>query len=67
MKENNSENPLYEQYDRILDICKKYDVTISLGDGLRPGAGNDASDRGQVAELLVWVNWLNGHKSTGCR
>ncbi|PRZ00978.1 phosphomethylpyrimidine synthase ThiC [Marinilabilia salmonicolor] len=53
MAENNAENPLYEQYGRILDICEKYDVTISLGDGLRPGAGADATDRGQIAELLV--------------
>ena len=53
MAENSAENPLYEQYDRILDICKKHDVTISLGDGLRPGAGADATDRGQIAELLV--------------
>ena len=53
MKENGKENPLYEQYDRVLDICKQYDVTISLGDGLRPGAGADATDRAQVAELLV--------------
>lgn len=53
MTGNNAENPLYEQFDRVLDICLKYDVTISLGDGLRPGAGNDASDRGQVAELLI--------------
>jgi len=51
--DNNRENPLYEQYDRILDICEEYDVTISLGDGLRPGAGADASDRGQMAELLI--------------
>ncbi len=53
MKVNNAENPLYEQYDRILDICLKHDVTISLGDGIRPGCGEDASDRGQFAELLV--------------
>jgi phosphomethylpyrimidine synthase len=53
MAENNAENPLYEHYDRILDICEKHDVTISLGDGLRPGAGADATDRGQIAELLV--------------
>ena len=53
MTENNRENPLYEQYDRVLDICATYDVTISLGDGLRPGAGADATDRAQVAELLV--------------
>lgn len=53
MTDNNKENPLYEQYDRVLEICKKYDVTISLGDGLRPGAGADATDRGQIAELLI--------------
>ncbi len=53
MTDNNKENPLYEQYDRVLKICKKYDVTISLGDGLRPGAGADATDRGQIAELLT--------------
>lgn len=51
--DNNNENPLYEQYDRILDICEQYDVTISLGDGLRPGCGADATDRGQIAELLI--------------
>ncbi|MFO8054987.1 MAG: phosphomethylpyrimidine synthase ThiC [Bacteroidales bacterium] len=53
IKEHKRENPLYEQYDRILDICRTYDVTISLGDGIRPGCGDDATDRGQVAELLV--------------
>ncbi len=53
MTDNNKENPLYEQYDRVLEICKKYDVTISLGDGLRPGGGADATDRGQIAELLT--------------
>lgn len=53
MTDNHKENPLYEQYDRVLKICKKYDVTISLGDGLRPGAGADATDRGQIAELLI--------------
>ena len=53
MTENNTENPLYRAFDRVLDICEKYDVTISLGDGLRPGADADASDRGQMAELLV--------------
>ncbi|HOT14155.1 MAG TPA: phosphomethylpyrimidine synthase ThiC [Bacteroidales bacterium] len=51
--DNKKENPLYEQYDRILEICKKYDVTISLGDGLRPGCGADATDRGQISELLI--------------
>ncbi|MFZ5592370.1 MAG: phosphomethylpyrimidine synthase ThiC, partial [Bacillota bacterium] len=47
------ENPLYSQFDRLLEICRQYDVTLSLGDGLRPGALADATDRAQVAELLV--------------
>ena len=49
---NGKENPLYEYYDEILDICAEYDVTISLGDGLRPGCLADASDRAQLQELL---------------
>ncbi|MEA3318011.1 MAG: phosphomethylpyrimidine synthase ThiC, partial [Bacteroidota bacterium] len=53
MQISKKENPLYEQYDRVLEICYKYDVTISLGDGLRPGSGYDSTDRGQIAELLV--------------
>ncbi len=53
MRCHNAENPLYEEYDRLLTICERYDVTVSLGDGLRPGSQADATDRGQVAELLV--------------
>ncbi len=49
---NEKENPFYEYYDEILDICEKYDVTISLGDGLRPGCLADATDRAQIQELL---------------
>ena len=45
------ENPLYTEFDRVLDICRAHDVTISLGDGLRPGCLADASDRAQFAEL----------------
>lgn len=45
------QNFLYTEFDRLLEICKKYDVTISLGDGLRPGCVADASDRAQFAEL----------------
>jgi phosphomethylpyrimidine synthase len=45
------ENPLYESFDRLLDICRRYDVTLSLGDGLRPGCLADASDDAQFAEL----------------
>jgi len=47
------ENPYYTHYDEILRILKKHDVVLSLGDGLRPGALADATDRGQVHELLV--------------
>lgn len=52
MLHNDKENPLYEYYDEILDICAEYDVTISLGDGLRPGCLADATDRAQIQELL---------------
>ena len=47
------QNPLFEHFDDVLDICVKYDVTISLGDGLRPGCLADASDEAQFAELKV--------------
>jgi phosphomethylpyrimidine synthase len=50
---NNRENPLLEQYDRLLDICKKYDMTLSLGDGFRPGCLADSTDRSQIEELLT--------------
>jgi phosphomethylpyrimidine synthase len=53
MIHNESENPLYEQYDRLLDMCREYDVTLSLGDGLRPGCLADATDRAQIDELLT--------------
>ncbi len=51
--ETGKENPLYERYNELLEICKKYDITISLGDGLRPGAGADANDRAQISELII--------------
>jgi len=50
---NNRENPLYEYFDELLEICAEYDVTLSLGDGLRPGAICDAEDRAQVSELIT--------------
>jgi len=50
---NDRENPLYEHYDRLLEIAKRYDVTLSLGDGLRPGCLEDATDRSQIEELLT--------------
>jgi len=50
---NGRENPFFEQYDRLLEICREYDITISLGDGLRPGCLADATDRAQVHELMT--------------
>ena len=51
MMHHRKQNPLYERYDDVLDILRRYDVTISLGDSLRPGSLHDASDRAQFAEL----------------
>ncbi len=53
MRKNNKESPLYEHFDDILDILAEYDVTLSLGDGMRPGATADAGDLAQTAELLT--------------
>src|SRR3989442_14763796 len=53
MTQHGKQNPLYEHYDRLLDIARQYDVTLSLGDGLRPGSIADATDKAQLAELTV--------------
>jgi phosphomethylpyrimidine synthase len=53
MLHNQKENPLYAQFDRLLEIAHKHDITLSLGDGLRPGSILDATDRPQVEELLT--------------
>lgn len=50
---NRAENPLFEYYDRLLDIARAHDVTLSLGDGLRPGTIFDAHDRAQVSEMII--------------
>jgi phosphomethylpyrimidine synthase len=50
---NDAENPLFTQYDRLIEIAKKYDVTLSLGDGMRPGCLADATDRAQIEELIT--------------
>ncbi len=50
---NERENPLFEQYERLIEIAKKYDVTLSLGDGFRPGCIADATDRSQLEELIT--------------
>jgi len=53
MLHNGRENPFYAGYDRLLEIARKHDVTLSLGDGLRPGSILDATDRPQIEELLT--------------
>ncbi len=53
MKKNNAENPLYTRWDEVMDILAEHDVTVSLGDGLRPGCLADASDAAQFGELDV--------------
>ena len=53
MARNGEENPYYQYFDRLLDILEKYDVSLSLGDGLRPGAVADSTDIAQIGELLV--------------
>ncbi|MBM9535812.1 phosphomethylpyrimidine synthase ThiC [Desulfobulbus alkaliphilus] len=53
MIRNDAENPFFEHFDRLLSICREYDVTLSLGDGLRPGSLRDATDAAQIQELIV--------------
>lgn len=53
MELNQRENPFYEYFDRLLDICEKYDLTLSLGDACRPGCIDDATDASQIKELMV--------------
>jgi len=53
IRKTGRENPLYEHYDRLLEIAREHDVTLSLGDGLRPGATADATDSAQLEELFI--------------
>ena len=53
MLTNKKENPLYEHFDELLSIAQKYDITLSLGDGMRPGSLADATDRTQIQELII--------------
>jgi phosphomethylpyrimidine synthase len=62
---NERENPLYEYFDRLLDIARESDVTLSLGDGLRPGCLADATDRAQVEELLTIGELVNRAQQAG--
>ncbi len=53
MKYNDKENPLYARFDRLIEIAKRFDMTLSLGDGMRPGCLADATDRCQMEELIT--------------
>ncbi|MGB9904158.1 MAG: phosphomethylpyrimidine synthase ThiC [Desulfotomaculales bacterium] len=65
MLHNGKENPLYENFERLLEICREYDVTLSLGDGLRPGCLADASDRAQIQELLILGELVDRAREAG--
>lgn len=65
MLHNNKENPLFASYNRLLAIARRYDVTLSLGDGLRPGCINDASDGAQIAELIILGNLVQRARQAG--
>ena len=65
MQVNNRENLFYENFDKILEICAQYDVTLSLGDGLRPGCLADASDEAQFAELGVLAELVKRCRAAG--
>jgi phosphomethylpyrimidine synthase len=62
---NEQENPLYEYYDRLLELVKEFDVTLSLGDGMRPGCLADATDRPQIEELLTMGELVDRARQAG--
>ena len=64
---NNRENPLYEKFDRVVSILKKYDVVLSLGNGLRAGAIHDSSDRAQIQELIINCELAEIGREMGCQ
>jgi len=62
---NQRENPLYDQFNRLLGIAQEYDVTLSLGDGLRPGSLSDATDRAQIEELVTLGELVQRSRQAG--
>ncbi len=67
MEHNNKENPLYEHFDRVAAIMKKYDAVLSLGNGFRAGAIHDASDRVQIQEMLINCELAELGREQGCQ
>lgn len=67
MEHNNQENPLYEHFDRVVEILRKYDVVLSLGNGFRAGAIHDANDRVQIQELIINCELAELGREAGCQ
>ena len=67
MEYNNQENPLYEQFDRVCNLMKKYDAVLSLGNGIRAGAIHDSHDRAQVAEMVINCELAEIGRDLGCQ
>ncbi len=67
MLANRRDNPLYEKFDRVVDILRRYDVVLSLGNGIRAGAIDDSSDRAQVAELIINCELAEIGREMGCQ
>ncbi len=67
MEYNNRENPLYEQFDRVCKLMKKYDAVLSLGNGIRAGAIHDSHDRAQVAEMVINCELAELGRAMGCQ
>jgi phosphomethylpyrimidine synthase len=65
MQAHRQENPLFTRFDDVLDICRRHDVTLSLGDGLRPGCLADASDAAQFGELRVLADLVRRCRAAG--
>ena len=67
MESNNRENPLYEQFDRVCGLMKKYDAVLSLGNGIRAGAIHDSHDRAQMAEMIINCELAELGREMGCQ
>lgn len=67
MEYNQRENPLYEQFDRVCALMKKYDAVLSLGNGIRAGAIHDSHDRAQMAEMIINCELAELGREMGCQ
>ncbi|KCZ73522.1 hydroxymethylpyrimidine synthase [Candidatus Methanoperedens nitroreducens] len=65
MRHNDKENPFYSEYDYLLEIAREYELTLSLGDGMRPGCINDASDRAKFEEFIILGELVKRARTAG--